>query len=328
MAVGVLERGDVVTVTGCVPDCATRSAWALLGSDGAVRLSLLRPLPAPTDALAGGSAATFIYGRVLHNTAVRDRPADDARVVGRIKAGRDLAFRLHASHDWLERPRGGFIRARKVRIASPSAFAGEHDPAPVTAFVRRATAGYERYDRVPVLALEPNRVLVAAGWLPRKVVRIAFAHPRPPAIPAGAKWVHIDLREQVLTAYEGDRLVFATLVSTGKHGDATRAGVFRVYHKAIHAAMHGTDPADPYFVDEVPHVQYFFRNMALHGTYWHDRFGQRYSHGCVNLSFADAEWLFDWAPPPLPAGWHAIEPQSSTLWVQVQRRSVIPGVSS
>jgi hypothetical protein len=62
--------------------------------------------------------------------------------------------------------------------------------------------------------------------------------------------------------------------------------------------------------------------MALHGTFWHDRFGRRASHGCVNLSMADARWLFDWAPPRLPSGWSAIWPLEThfpSLWVLVTR---------
>ena len=140
-------------------------------------------------------------------------------------------------------------------------------------------------------------------------------------MPQGARWVHVDLDEQVLTAYEGDELVFATLVSTGKVDHRTRVGLFPVFYKSIHADMRGVDPGDPYFVDEVPWIMFFRKGMALHGTFWHDAFGRTYSHGCVNLAFSDAKWLFDWSPPALPPGWHAIEPlegELATLWVKVE----------
>jgi len=39
---------------------------------------------------------------------------------------------------------------------------------------------------------------------------------------------------------------------------------------------------------------YFDDSISLHGTYWHDLFGYRQSHGCVNLTVSDAKWLFDW----------------------------------
>jgi hypothetical protein len=74
------------------------------------------------------------------------------------------------------------------------------------------------------------------------------------------------------------------------------------------------EPGDePYFVDEVPDAMFFRRGLALHGTFWHDRFGRRMSHGCVNLSLADAAWLFAWGPPRLPEGWHGIEPGQAGL---------------
>jgi hypothetical protein len=51
---------------------------------------------------------------------------------------------------------------------------------------------------------------------------------------------------------------------------------------------------------------YFEGSYALHGAFWHDRFGQVRSHGCVNLAPEDARWLFRWTTPLLPAGWHGV----------------------
>jgi len=45
----------------------------------------------------------------------------------------------------------------------------------------------------------------------------------------------------------------------------------------------------------VPWTMYFDDQIALHGAYWHDGFGFRRSHGCVNLTITDAHWLFHWA---------------------------------
>jgi hypothetical protein len=44
-------------------------------------------------------------------------------------------------------------------------------------------------------------------------------------------------------------------------------------------------------------VQYFYEDYGFHGTYWHNNFGHPMSHGCVNMTNADAKWLFDWAGP-------------------------------
>ena len=46
----------------------------------------------------------------------------------------------------------------------------------------------------------------------------------------------------------------------------------------------------------------FYGGYALHGTYWHDKFGQPMSHGCVNLETDNAQTLFEWADPVLPPG--------------------------
>ena len=89
--------------------------------------------------------------------------------------------------------------------------------------------------------------------------------------------------------------------------------------------MHG-EPDDPYGVDRVPYVHYFHKNEALHGTYWHDRFGFPASHGCVNLSPADARWLFEWAPPRLPESWSTIDPKTaglSSLWVFIKEKATL-----
>ncbi len=110
------------------------------------------------------------------------------------------------------------------------------------------------------------------------------------------KWVAVDLYEQVLTAYEGDTPVFATLVSSGLPDWPTNEGLFHVYVRYERADMSGAyQQPDFYWLQEVPWTQYFDGDIALHGTYWHEGFGYRHSHGCVNLSITDAKWLYDWA---------------------------------
>jgi hypothetical protein len=46
------------------------------------------------------------------------------------------------------------------------------------------------------------------------------------------------------------------------------------------------------------------------------------SHGCINVSLADACGLFDWAPPSLPTGWRPVIPLAAgrpSLWILVTR---------
>jgi lipoprotein-anchoring transpeptidase ErfK/SrfK len=61
-----------------------------------------------------------------------------------------------------------------------------------------------------------------------------------------------------------------------------------------------------YALRDVPYIQYFESGFALHGAYWHDVFGKKRSHGCVNLSPIDAHRVFKWTEPAVPEGWHAV----------------------
>jgi lipoprotein-anchoring transpeptidase ErfK/SrfK len=55
--------------------------------------------------------------------------------------------------------------------------------------------------------------------------------------------------------------------------------------------------SDEYYdLPGVPWDLYFTVDGAvIHGAYWHEEFGQRWSHGCVNLPPDQAEKLYKWA---------------------------------
>jgi len=120
----------------------------------------------------------------------------------------------------------------------------------------------------------------------------------PPGAPVQeAKWIEVDLSDQVLRAWEHDQLVFATLVSTGLPQYPTPTGIFRVYTKLRYEHMRGGTPGiDYYDLPNVPHTMYFYLGYAIHGAYWHNNFGHPMSHGCVNLPLDAAAWLFEWTP--------------------------------
>jgi lipoprotein-anchoring transpeptidase ErfK/SrfK len=153
----------------------------------------------------------------------------------------------------------------------------------------------------------------AGFWL--RDIDIAVARPaKPPAdIAAGEKWIDVDLLRQSLTAYEGDKPIFTTIVSTGRH-DADPAkdhrtveGTFRIREKHVSTTMDDDAASDgTYRIEDVPWVMYFEKSVALHGAFWHSMFGRERSHGCVNLQPADAKRLFDWAGPTIPPGWHGV----------------------
>ncbi|MCS7220114.1 MAG: LysM peptidoglycan-binding domain-containing protein [Anaerolineae bacterium] len=116
--------------------------------------------------------------------------------------------------------------------------------------------------------------------------------PQPVHAPAGEKWIDINVTTQTLSAYEGDKLVFTTKVSTGTRRYPTVLGKFRIRTKLRSQTMAGPG----YYLPNVPYVMYFYAGYAIHGTYWHNDFGRPRSHGCVNLSIPDAKWLYEWAP--------------------------------
>lgn len=117
------------------------------------------------------------------------------------------------------------------------------------------------------------------------------------------KWIEIDLSDQRLYAHEGDRVVYNFLVSTGKWAP-TPTGQFRIWIKLRYTLMAGGSRAlgTYYYLPNVPYTMYFYKGYGVHGTYWHNNFGQPMSHGCVNLATPDAEKLFWWADPPISPG--------------------------
>jgi lipoprotein-anchoring transpeptidase ErfK/SrfK len=108
----------------------------------------------------------------------------------------------------------------------------------------------------------------------------------------GVHWIEVDLSDQMVYAYEGKTIVNSFLVSTGVSQYKTITGSFHIYDKVLSGNMWGPG----YYLPDVPYIMYFQKGYALHGTYWHNNFGTPMSHGCVNLSIPDAEWLYYWAP--------------------------------
>jgi len=122
------------------------------------------------------------------------------------------------------------------------------------------------------------------------------------------KRIEVDLTNQRLYAYEGDKKVFDFVISTGKPWWATPTGEFRPWIKLRYTRMRGGSKTLGTYYDlpNVPFVMFFgndkipgWKGYAIHGTYWHNNFGHPMSHGCVNLKTPDAEKLYYWATPDL-----------------------------
>ncbi len=144
-----------------------------------------------------------------------------------------------------------------------------------------------------------------------RLVRIDRFKNKPGWATPGRSWIHVSILQQSLVLYEGEKPVYATLVSTGSDGlgdpeetHSTIRGQFLIHTKHVSATMDSDAEGDEFDLRDVPYVQYFKDGFALHAAFWHDSFGQPYSHGCVNLSPLDARALFHMTHPPVPQTWH------------------------
>jgi hypothetical protein len=129
-------------------------------------------------------------------------------------------------------------------------------------------------------------------------------------------WLDVSIVQGTLVAYENTTPVYATLISPGRGGipkpgvptldtASTPTGMFQVLGKFITATM-VSGSISTLIHAEVPWTMNINGPYAVHGAYWHDRWGEPKSGGCVNLAPIDAKRIFDWSEPRLPAGWHAM----------------------
>lgn len=135
-----------------------------------------------------------------------------------------------------------------------------------------------------------------------------------------SKKIVVSLARQDLTAFEGGEEIFKTRVSTGIPGlgvsvngipTETPRGEYNVSIKTPVRHMGDgqlTSDIHAYELPGVPWTTFFTETgVAFHGTYWHDNYGGRMSHGCVNMRTDEALWLYRWTTPvdeAEPGKWH------------------------
>lgn len=114
------------------------------------------------------------------------------------------------------------------------------------------------------------------------------------------KWVAIDLSSKVMYVYEKTNLVKTILISAGAPETPTVEGTYQIGAKLASQTMTGPNAdGSQYNQPNVPYVNYFFADYAIHGVYWRpDSYlgNVNASHGCVGLSVGEAAWFFGWAP--------------------------------
>ena len=297
--------------------------------EGSPSLAPRVDLPLPFHYALVTDRSTFRWDR-LPNQRQLDRVGRGRRVGAAEKLDGDYFVALPVrddAHETFDAPGGPYYRSvagryvpvEAVEFLPPSALRGSYDAGGLTlpmAFVieelRAGARVLQRYERFPVQEVNEDSVETRHGRLDRSALRIVKLTAPPSEIEEGEKWIHVDLDEQVLVAYEGERPVFATLIASGKEGYDTPTGTFQIRHKYITTTMRGDDPNDGvYDVAEVPWTMYYDGSYALHGAYWHDTFGNVRSHGCTNIAPADARWLFGWTAPVIPEGWHGVRDEGT-----------------
>lgn len=240
----------------------------------------------------------------------------------------DRGFLLTADYGWVPKDRvkpyaPSTFRGVRLGVDArlPLAFFRTHDR---PEYRRTPSGDFEatgrRYPRLSFVELSGESVERAGETFlataePGVFVKASDAVvPKPMEDPTDHTSIEVSIGGGWLLAYEGKRPVYATLISPGRGGvpvpnrptletASTPLGSFSINLKIITATM---EAPSEFVHSDVPWVQNFTGPYSLHTAYWHDDWGDAASAGCVNLSPADARWLFAFSEPKLPAGWHAV----------------------
>ncbi len=127
--------------------------------------------------------------------------------------------------------------------------------------------------------------------------------PRPPVQTFPGRWIDADLQEPaLLTAYEGDQVVYTALAIKGTAVSPTPLGVHRIQRRVYNETMDSSTIGIPrngpggYYLRNVLYTQYFHGSgAAIHYNYWRGEFGYAGSHGCLGLNLDDSLWFWNWA---------------------------------
>ena len=166
---------------------------------------------------------------------------------------------------------------------------------------------------LPLGDISPERFVYSGLLVPKAVTEA----PVPPTMSLGqngAKWIDVNITQQVVVAYEGVTRVYMAAVTSGRPGWSTPLGVFKVLRRVENETMLGSTllrldsgEVPDYKLENVKWTQYFTNGgAALHTNYWRSPvlFGMPSSHGCLGMIERHAKWLWDWANIGTPINIH------------------------
>lgn len=140
-----------------------------------------------------------------------------------------------------------------------------------------------------------------------KILTDADVAPISPEVDPNDKKIEADLDFQTLSCYEGAREVYFCRISSGLKYDAngqisdklaTPVGNLLTHWKIISLNMTAGTAQAGYSTPAVPwDTMISGDGIAIHGAFWHNAFGEKRSHGCINVTPEDAKWIFKWTSP-------------------------------
>ena len=140
-----------------------------------------------------------------------------------------------------------------------------------------------------------------------KILTEADVAPISPNIDPKDKTIVTDLTYQTLSCFEGQTEVYFCRIASGQKLDAsglpsnelaTPVGDLMTHWKIISKNMTAGSTQSGYSTPAVPWCTFVSGDgVAIHGAFWHNDFGEKRSHGCINVTPADAKWIFRWTTP-------------------------------
>lgn len=131
-----------------------------------------------------------------------------------------------------------------------------------------------------------------------------------PNVAPDDKRIEVDLDFQTLACYEGSSEVYFCRTSSGlknlidpatglaNNKLATPVGNLLTHWKIVSLNMTAGSFQSGYSTPAVPWTTMISGDgIAIHGAFWHNAFGEKRSHGCINVTPEDAKWIFRWTTP-------------------------------
>lgn len=303
----------------------------------------------------------YTYARTTKVTALFDRRElknrdEGVELSGRLAKSTTMAIvgSWTAPDESLEPQRlglkmdGRFVRADDLEAAAASDFQGvalgSELNLPLGYVVRRGVRAWEMDGATAIKRNELNyherleltgRFRTVQGhrfwaakdgrWVRHRDVTVLRRRHEFPEFASGEqKWIDVSIVTGSAIAYEGQKPVYATLVSVGRdrRGDpkttaSTETGSFRIVRKQI-TQRSADSPDTP--LHDAPWALELESGDWLYASPRHDRFGIEHTDGDIEVSPHDGRWFFQWTTPKVPQGWHGVvvDPAAETTIVHIR----------